>query len=387
VLTDFTTIKGAFMHIHSPDSGVGKTTVMQAGAGIWGDPDALLLKEVDTIASKMNRAEKYKNIPSFFDELTNAGGKDLSDFFYQYTGGTQRNRMTQDSNKERVRGAPWAQSGISTGNTSVIERMSAYKAVPKAEALRVFEVRAYPILGLNKVDTDILSEQLLNNYGHAALPYLQHIMSDMNRTKEVYKQTQQKLDKALKLGPADRFHSVTAADGIAGLILAKEAGLINYQIAPVVKWLLGAMGLAREQAASMNVDAETTLTDYLVENWNNVLRIKSTDDARASNNGLDHLIIPDATPRISMLARYEYDIRMLFLYPKPLKEWCSKQQINYQGLLDALKRGRTKAKVVKKRMAKGTNMSLPATDVIQVNAEDFINDDLGMADQSGRSDN
>jgi len=381
-MTDFTSIKGAFMHIHSPDSGVGKTTAMYAGAGIWGDPEALIMKEVDTIASKMNRAEKYKNVPSWFDELTNASGKDLSDFFYQFTGGTQRNRLSQDANKERVRGTPWAQVGVSTGNTSVIERMGSYKAVPKAEALRVFEVRAYPMSGLNKIDTDILSEQLLNNYGHAALPYLQHIMTDMPRTKEIYKQTQQKLDRALGLGPADRFHSVTAANGIVGLMMAKEAGLLDWAIAPIVKWLLGAMGTAREQAASMTVNSETTLSNYLAENYNNVLRIKSTDDSRGSSSGVDHLVIPDATPRMTFVARYEYDVKMMYLYTKPLKEWCARQQINYQGLLDSLKNGRAKARIVKKRMSKGTNMTLPATDVIQLDTQEFLDDDLGKGDMS-----
>jgi hypothetical protein len=127
----------------------------------------------------------------------------------------------------------------------------------------------------------------------------------------------------------------------------------------------------------MDVDAETTLTNYLAENYNNILRIKSTDDARTANGkvDLDHLVIPDATPRISLIGRYEYDIKMLFLYPKPLKEWAIKQQINYEGFIDSLKRGRTKAKMDKKRMGKGTRMGIPSADVLHVNCEGFLDED------------
>jgi hypothetical protein len=161
-----------------------------------------------------------------------------------------------------------------------------------------------------------------------------------------------------------------------GLMVAKKVGLINYDIGNTVRWLKHVVGLLQEQVKSMDVDAETTLTNYLAENYNNVLRIKSTEDARTvGKNDLDHLVIPDATPRISLIARYEYDVKMLFLYMKPLKEWCIKQQINYEGFIDSLKRGRTKAKIDKKRMGKGTRMSLPAADVLWVNCEGFLDDD------------
>jgi len=388
IFTDFTSINGALLHIFSPDSGIGKTTAMLAGASIWGNPTKLVLKEADTAASKMNRAERYKNICLWMDEVTNSPAKDLSDFVYQYTSGSQRNRMSGSANEERTRGEMWQQCGISTGNTSIMEKISVLKAMPKGEAMRILEIRAYPMLGLVKTDTDELSEKILSNYGHAYLPFLQYVMNDIKGTEETYKQTQLKLDKACGFGPADRFHSVIGAGGISGLLMAKKAGLINYNVSAVVQWLLNAVSSIKEQVSAMDVDAETTLTNFLAENYNNILRIKSTDDSRINNNsGLEHLIIPDATPRVAMIARYEYDVKMLFIYPKPLKEWCTKQQINYQGFVDALKRGRTKAKIGKKRMSKGTHMNLPSADVLHINCEEFLDDvpetvDKGVATES-----
>jgi hypothetical protein len=90
---------------------------------------------------------------------------------------------------------------------------------------------------------------------------------------------------------------------------------------------------------------------------------------------IDHLIIPDASPRFSMVARYEYDVKLLYLMPTPLKQWCVKHQINYSGLVDGLKRGRTKAKLDSKRMGKGTRMNLPASPVITVDCSEFMNDE------------
>ena len=377
IFTDFTPVNAALLHIFSPESGIGKTTSMLAGASVWGNPARLVLKESDTMNSTMNRAELHKNLCLWRDEVTNSTPKDISDFLYQYTSGSQRNRLSASANTERHRGELWKQVGVTTGNSSMLEKMSVYKALPKGEAMRVLEVRARPIDGLEKTETDILSETILNNYGHACIPYLQHVMQDIAGVKSLYKATQLKLDKMCGFTPADRFHSVLAADGIMGLMMAKQAGLITYDIKPVVQWLIEIVKGVKSQAKSMDVDAETTLTNFLAENWNNILRIKSTDDSRSvKHDDAEHLIIPDATPRMTFIARYEYDLKMLFVYPNPLREWCVKRQVNYEGFVDSLKRGRTKAKIDKKRMGKGTRMSLPSLDVLWVNCKDFIDDDI-----------
>jgi uncharacterized protein (DUF927 family) len=381
IFSDFTPVAGALFHIYSPESGIGKTTALVAGASIWGNPTKLVLKETDTMASKMLRAERYKNLFLPMDEVTNASAKDVSDFVYQYTSGSQRNRLSSSGNEERFRGEPWKQNAVSTGNASLMEKMSAYKALPKGEAMRLLEVRAKPVPGLQKEDTDVLSEQLANNYGHAYLPYLQYVMNDIKGIKELYKTVQKKLDKKCGFSPADRFHSVLAANGILGLMTAKRVGLIDYDIGNVVSWLQNLTANIKDQAKQMDVDAEGVLSNFLAENYNNILRIKSTEDSRATRNSesLDHLVIPDATPRLTFVARYEYDVKMLFIYPNPLRKWCTERQINYEWLTDSLKRGRTKAKLDKKRMAKGTHMSLPSLNVWHINAEGFLDDDREQA--------
>jgi hypothetical protein len=377
IFTDFTPVNSALLHVFSPDSGIGKTTALYAGASIWGDPTKIVLKESDTNASKMNRAEIYNNIFLPLDEVTNATAKELSEFIYPYTSGSQRNRMSPNSNAERQRGEPWNQAAVSTGNASIIEKMSSYKALPKGETMRILEVRAAPVLGLNKIETDELSASLRNNYGHACIPYLQYLMNDIEGIKNLYKSTQHKLDAMFGFDPADRFYSVLATDGIMGLMTAKKAGLIDWDIKPVVAWLRTVVTKAKDKVKAMDENAETTFTMFLSENWNNKLSIKSTDDSRSlKSEEADHLIIPDATPRISFIIRYEYDIKMFYIYTAPLREWCVKKQINYEGFIDALKRGRTRAKIDKKRMGKGTRMSLPSVDVLWVDGRDWMDDDI-----------
>lgn len=374
-LVHFTPINAVMFHAYSKDTGLGKTTAMLAGASVWGNPDELVLFEKDTANTKMNRAEVYKNLPLFLDEMTNTHPKDLSDFGYQLPSGKQRNRLGPNGNTERYRGMPWKLSAGSTGNTSMIERISGYKALPKAEAARILEYRVVQTFFGDKSLTDKFSREIKENWGLAGPIYIQYILNNLETVKTLLDSVQKTFDKASGLQSADRFWSVQCATTLTGLMIAKRLGLIDFNIQNLTKWLTNVIDSAKRGIEGMSGDPESILADYLAEHYTSVLRIKSTDDARGKTTDIDHLIIPDASPRFSMVARYEYDLKMLYLLPTPLKQWCVKHQINYSGFVEGLKRGRTKAKSDTKRMGKGTRMNLPPSPVLAVDCSEFMNDE------------
>jgi hypothetical protein len=379
VLMEFQPINAAAFHAWSKGSGLGKTTAMYAGASIWGDPDLLVMQERDTFNSKMNRAEVYKNIVCYMDEMTNTKPQDLSDWAYQLPSGQQRNRMGPKGNVERVRGKPWKTLFGTTGNTDILERIALYKALPQAEAQRVLSCRVEPVKFATKAETDVFSTAIKDNFGHAGVVYLQYILSNLDAVKELAMTVQRKLDAASSLSAENRYWSALASRTIAGLMLAKKAGLIDWQIAPIVQWIVKVMAEAKAMVREMSVDVETQLTDYIAENYNNMLRIKSTDDARNTAGSLDKIIVPDGSPRGHFVARYEYDIKKLFLLPKPLKAWCGKQQINYAGFVDGLKTASTKATKAKVRLGKGTHINMPPTDVLILDCSGFMDDETEQA--------
>ena len=378
-LVAFTPINASLFHMYSKDTGVGKTTASKAGLSIWGDPDQLIMQERDTANSKMNRLEMQKNIFAVFDEMTNIEPKDASDMTYQITGGLQRNRMSGRGNEERFRGAPWHTNAVSTGNTSLLERISLYKTVPKAEAGRVLEYRVEAYKFDTKTETDDLSVALTQHYGHACLPYTQYIMANLEEVETLFRDTQKRIDAAAGLSQPHRFWSVQAASSITGLIIAKRIGLVNYDIPAIVSWIIDVLITAKGEIEAMSGTVEDLLASYLSENYNNVLRIRSTDDAR-SNDQLEHLIIPDATPRITLAVRYEYDVKKMYLLPKPLKQWCVRNQHNYSAFINGLREGNTRAVYKKIRMGKGTNMNLPSADVWVLDCSEFQDDELAVVD-------
>jgi len=157
---------------------------------------------------------------------------------------------------------------------------------------------------------------------------------------------------------------VLVAYTVTGVILAKKAGLLDYDSRAIFKWGVDQLKENKRQVSDMSTSVEEVLNDYIHEHWSNVLWIKSTDDLR-EQTGKEQIIIPEALPRGRLVARYETDLKRAYLVPKPLKAWCGDQQINYNSFVYDLQH-KLGARKTKMRLSKGTHMNLPPTHVIIV---------------------
>jgi len=343
------------LHLHSKDSGLGKTTAMIASASIWGNPSDLILDERDTHNSKMLRSEVLHSLPLFIDELTNTSPENLSNLAYQFTSGKQRARMVSGANAERPRGEPWSLLAVTTGNTSCIERIRLKKENPSAEAQRILEVQVDKLFTStdSKTETDKFTDELELHHGHAGVRFVQYVMKNQLAVIQLLKEVQVNIDKRVGLKSENRYWSAGAAATITGGIIAVKLGLIGYSIPKITTWIEGVLTDNQSYSASMAVTLDQTLNEYLAENYNSILRIKSTADARSSIAGADALVQPELTPRGQLIARYETDTKKLFLVPKPFRKWCGKQQINYAQFTTDLK-NKMGARQESVRLAKGT---------------------------------
>ena len=342
---------------------------------MWGYVKNTMLDERDTESMKFNRAEVLHNLPFYIDELTNEKDDKLSDLAYQLSSGQQRGRMAGGANLERARGEPWKFLSVTSGNSSVIEKISAKKQQPKAEAQRMLEWPAKKVFDSvdDKRMTDAFEAKLTANYGHAGIPYIQWVIQNVEEVKEKLREMQVRVDTTAGLKAENRFWSAGAACTLTGIFFANKLGLLDYDVEEVFNWSMKLLEANLNAVENMSVSVEQTLNEYLYDNYSNILMIKSTDDLRSKQgegNGLDKLVIPDAVPKIKLVARYETDLKKVYLLPKPLKLWCSAQQINYSAFLSDLK-AKMGAKRDKVRLGKGTLLKLEPQDVIVVTMKSF----------------
>lgn len=383
-LMEFSSIFSMLLHLNGP-TGFGKTTTQWAAAGVYGKPMGLMIRHDDTNASKFNRFEIMKNLPIYIDELTKCNPIEASDLVYSLSAGSQRNRMSSGSNAERHRGDPWHLSSVSSGNASVMDMIDAAKADPDAERERVFEINIKDyIYAHSKEESDAFQNAISKDvYGVAAEPYLQWLVNNVDEAREFFLKTQQRLDAAAGLISKNRMVSAGFAAHLAGGMIAKKLGLIDFDMKRVFDLVVK---LIRERAAFLDANKKTPidyLVQYLAENYNNILRINSTQSLQGKSDKIaETYVVPDATPRGEFVARYEPDTKKLFVIPKAFKVWCVKQQLNAAMLMAEIAK-EYPYEYRKVHMAKGTKLNLPKTDVhiVELSLEDHV--DVAAAGNAG----
>jgi len=319
-----------------------------------------------------------KDIAVQFDEFTEFPAEHTPELLYTATGGRQKGRMSSGSNAERLRGEPWYLSiGVST-NTSMMSKVHSVKSAPRAEAQRVLEYHVQPFNFASKNETDVLAARVGDNRGHAAVPFIQYIINNRDTVRELIESVQRKIDKATGLDATNRLWSVQATVSIVSLIIGRELGLLNYDVAKLFDFTVTLINGNKRSDTESTTSIETMVNDYVNDNYGSILWIKSTEDLRGDNgNGLDSLAVPEHQPRMKFVARYETDTKKLFLVPKPLRAWCARNRLNYDSFVQqaTTKLAGRKAKV---RLSKGTKLNLPATDVLVLDCS--VMDMLGVPD-------
>jgi hypothetical protein len=364
LLMELTQYHGSTLHLYDKEGGRGKTTSALAGLSVYGDPEKLRLKQKDTMASRMNRAEVYHNLMFFVDEITNGDGREHSDFAYQVTEGGQRNRMQGNVNTERQRAAAWYLLATTTGNTSMIEQISAYKTDPKAEMMRVLEHEVPKLLDSvkDKAETDTFNALLAANYGHALLPFVQHVMRDPERVRGIFTKVANRLDISAGLGPMHRFWSTDGSMTLLGGLVAQEVGLLPFNMQGLYRYTVNLIQDNKRAAISMGSTTQEAFNEFVFEHMANMLQIQSTVDRRDVSAPL---VVPSMVPKGALIIRYETDTQRAYVITKNLRSWCVKQQINYTSFVRDLIETMD-GKREKMRLSKGTALQMSPTNVISV---------------------
>ena len=90
---------------------------------------------------------------------------------------------------------------VTTGNTSMIERIRLKKENPSAEAQRILEVQVDKLFTSTdtKAETDEFTDQLELHHGHAGIVFVQYVLKNIDAVKYLLKDVQANLDKNVGL--------------------------------------------------------------------------------------------------------------------------------------------------------------------------------------------
>lgn len=351
-LLKFLNQTGAVINLFNAHSGTGKTTILNMVNSVYGHPKELRLKEIDTMNGKLQWVGVLNNLPATMDELTNATSKEYSDFLYSLSNGKGKERMLAGTNELRENNTTWQNITVSTSNSSFVEKLSILKNNPEGELMRLIE---YPIGLVDIVNTEegkeLFDQVLFSNYGHAGPIYIRYLIANMEYVVKKCLQVQAKLDRELQLLPKERFWSATLAANIVGGLIAKQCGLIDWDMQRIYEWACKLIDRLRQDTEAPLNGPEQAIGDYLYRHIQNILVVNDAVDRRTNMEAL-----PIREPKGELLVRIEPDTKMLFLIAKKFKEYCVQYQINYTETLNKLEKQGRLIRRAGKRLSKGMNV-------------------------------
>ena len=365
-------LNGFLLNLVSREGGTGKSTLLQAINSIYGNPEALMMNYKDTHNFRLQRFGILQNIPATIDELTNMKPEMMSDLVYDITSGKGKGRMSSKANVERVNNTTWQLPAISSSNKVIRDALLSIKSFPEPELLRILEATLSIDTSLDAVQAKRHFGRLSANYGHASIPLLQHIQSDLPATIELLNKVNEKIDRAAGITSNERFWSAGMAIDITGGIIAGRLGLHDIPVKPVLDCAVELIKNSRRSNKESMFDSEDFLGAFLQRHFHEILVINGSKD---NKTGLEHA--PIREPRGPLTARYEPDTKHLFVSVRPYREDCAKYSMSFDGSLEPYVKMGAYLGTKRKRMFAGT-----VTNTAQnVQALMFDADKLGFFDE------
>jgi hypothetical protein len=368
----YTGQQGALISLVAEGSGDGKSTVLYMQNSVWGHPKGLSGLKADTLNAKFMRLGVHNNLPVTLDEMTECAPQEVSDLSYGVSQGKWKERMKQSTNELRKNLTNWCTMVTTSANSSMYETLASAKHRPEAEMMRIIE---YKIPTNEEIKNDVSAKykfdiELPENYGHAGDIYAEYLVNNLEEVKASIRAIQMKVDRELKITQKERFWSAIIASNITGGLIAKNLGLIDWDIQRIYHWC-GAKLLPelRDDVRTPVDDSVATVGDFINRHIQNILVVNDAVDSRSNMPAL-----PVMEPRGNLYIRYEPDTKIMYISAKAFKEDCVKNRLNYKGTLKSLQQKGILLGTANKRLSKGMKVSAPPTHSLMIdcaNAEFF----------------
>lgn len=366
--------KGAIINVIHPSSGTGKTTILHMINSVWGAPDKLCLVQGDTVNAKIMGIGLRQHLPVTVDEITNTEAKEFSNLVYAMSQGRGKDRMKASGNELRINTTTWQTISVCSSNASFNDKLSSIKNNPDGELMRLLEYKIDYVK--DAIETSLakvmFDHQLLNNYGHAGGIYAAWLIANREEAEETCLSIQRKIDNELKLTQRERFWSAVLAANISGGLIAKQLGLIDWDMKRIYKWSLALIVDLRQEVTPPAHSLMGVIGDFINRHMQNILVVNDKVDGRSNEKGF-----PAMEPRGELIIRYEPDTKFMYIVAKHFHKDCVASQISYKDTLAQLKEKGILRKSKPKRLTKGTKIaSLPVQCIVlDCNNPEFLSMD------------
>lgn len=325
-LLHMTTHKGV-LFAASGDTGRGKTTTLEAGASIFGDPTGLLVgggKDGTTINALYSILGSYHSMPLFWDDTTERDADEMRKFMLNISNGRGKERMHGNVHDGKV--VTWETIVLSSANTDDVHRVMSSGKDSTPHLMRFVSV-PFDTLDRSteaKLRADAFKRGIRENYGHAGPIYFKYITVNYEAVNELVLKYMEKFDRKLNVTSDERQWSAALASLYVGGLIAHKLGLIPFTPKDDLQWLLDHFTNMRSTYQQAAMSSADILSEFLEECSPNTLTLS----AKAASN-VDNIV---EKPRGALYIRNEVDTGFIFIAQQAFNNYCTEQKANFRTI-------------------------------------------------------
>jgi hypothetical protein len=338
-------------------SGVGKSTMGQMLASVYGHPEDTWAKRDDTAAARMERIGAYYALPLYMDEITTISPADIRNLVYSIATGKGRDSLKQDRTVRE--GVTWATILITSTNDSLQSKLNLEKANAEAESLRLFEFKFPMVEDFGEV-ARLVPGVVFDHYGLAGPRYIQHVVNNLDVVRQGAHDAILAAEKSFGMDQKERFWSQAMGLALYGGKLAREIGVIDFDPDRIRPWLLSETKRMRKTLGDSYVGSVAILADFLNEHVGE--RLVATN----LNAGMTAM---NMRPMHELSQRFDKDTMTLWISRKRIKHYLDEGRMNYQDVVDDLMvKGILLSASTARTLGAGTDMTGGSTQCWKINA-------------------
>lgn len=357
-LMRFTGLNGLTFHLCGNDSGRGKTQCQRLASSVWGNPDKFRVTPNTSAVAMINRLGMLGSLPLLVDEITHKGRAEsewFPEFLSQMSDGRGKDRMDSATNSERRNTTTWSTLALMTSNKGMIDYLTAERAHgSEGEIRRLIEIGFYQEFNMDPLTKSLLLDHLPENYGVAGDKFARWLVCNVDKAREVTKNTYTELFDMFGSTGDERFWIAGCACIVAGARLASSAyaDVIDLNIGKIAAFLRGVVVSMRAATRSGKRTAEDILNAFTKRNYG---KFVSVNGAVARIAGME---IAEVLDRRDLCGRVERGATRgyidYFIEEVEIKAFCSSLSFGYTEFVNGLSRAKYTVRYVRKNLLAGT---------------------------------
>lgn len=321
-LMKFTGFEGALLNAVG-QSNAGKTSMARFFLSMYGDFDALKLKQRDTDNAKIGRLGVMGSLPVYVDEVTNEVPQAVSDFVYEVTQGRSKLRLRIDGTERETHA--WNTLVVSSSNASLAAKLGVNKANPDAERLRLFEFRLGRQPHFDPDTAKQLYRTCSENFGHAGVTYITYVVTHQDEIRAGLEAFTAKFSASAGGRGEERMWLASLCCTLYGLHIMSKLGLIRFSVEKLTLWTARQLRAARADLTDSRSDATEVLGQYVNEFAGNRITVRKMTERRDGTS--DYSV--DRLPPGPIYMRYDLASNVLMVQRQHYHAYLAKRQEDF----------------------------------------------------------